>query len=128
MRTFDIYSNRKPFSAEPERIEVVKDGFSWPACLFVVLWMLFKQMWAFALVFMLLGLVFFEIQLLLGEPNFPFMYDSINLVIQIFVGVNGNHWLRGTLERRGFERIGRVEAATASAALQIHLEERRLAP
>ena len=93
---------------------MVKEGFSWPAFLITLPWLLWQRMWI-VLVFYL------AVVLGLGAlSEFGQLSDRVTTIlsflIALILGFEGNSLLRWTLRRRGFEEIGEVAADTAQAA------------
>ncbi len=114
MITFDVYKH--PVLG----YRAVKQGFSWPALFFSVLWAFVKGIWG-------LGLVIFGVLLLLhlfrwaligevGDEGAALVYVLIAGVI-IYVGFKANDWWRRDLENRGFKQVASLSAMTPSAAI-----------
>ena len=114
MKTFDVYKH--PVLGH----EAVKQGFSWPALFFTVIWAFFKKMWGnggvLLGVFLLLnlGATAFWAE---GSESGAVLMDLLMVALCVFVGFNGNDWRRSDLSRRGFDKIQSVQAETPEAAI-----------
>jgi hypothetical protein len=89
-----------------EEIELIKEGFSWPAFIFGPLWLIARRMWlvlaGFAAVWLAVQLCF---MVLPGGANAA---GLAWLVISLGFGMEANQLRRWTLERRGYRTIGVV--------------------
>ncbi|MCJ7482497.1 MAG: DUF2628 domain-containing protein [Thermodesulfovibrionales bacterium] len=100
--------------------QAVKVGFSWPGLFFSGIWLLLKQLWGYAFVFL-------SITLLLSFIEAGFEKEEsiagmvlvlwLEIGIYIFVGAKGNEWRAANLQKRGFELIDTVQAETPNAAI-----------
>lgn len=92
----------------------IKDRFYWGAFLIPPLWLGYKRIWRWLLVYALL-----EGLLIAGATNIalnPALTGMISFLIAIFVGISGREWWGAALERRGFELAGIVQGETAEDA------------
>jgi hypothetical protein len=97
---------------EADRMIFVRDGFSWPAFLIPVVWMLYRRMWV-VLCFYALYLVAIELAgRFLGAPT----ATALGLLGALFLGFEGATLLRWTLNRRRFTEQGLVEARSRDEA------------
>lgn len=114
MKTFDVYKH------PTLGYQAVKQGFGWPAFFFTVIWAFVKKMWGLGFAF--LGVIFlltlvetvFEQE---GSEGGVLVMLLAQLVFYIIVGVKGNDWRRGNLQKRGFEKLRTVQAETPEAAI-----------
>lgn len=120
MKVFKIYVN-------PEgSYEAVKQGWSWPAWLFGVIWSLTKRLWGLSIGVLL---SFFMLRFIastggdLGKAIGALMTLG-GLVINICFGAYGNQWREANLLSRGFEYKGNVSAANSDSAIALYLENR----
>jgi hypothetical protein len=100
-----------PAGAERDMV-LVKEGFSWPAFYFSVLWALYHRMW-------LTVALLFAVAALLGaavEALDPARQAAVSLGFSALVGSFANDWRRAALESRGFEEAGVVAARGLEAA------------
>ena len=98
----------------------MKVGFSWPGLFFSGIWLLLKQLWGYAFVFL-------SITLLLSFIEAGFEKEEsiagvvlvlwLEIGIYIFAGAKGNEWRADNLLKRGFELIDTVQAETPNAAI-----------
>ena len=97
-----------------KHLELVKEGFSWPAFLFDVFWALYHRTWSAFLVLATAlcvggGIGYWQ---LISTP-------ILLLVLfgwRILVGFHGNDWRRTVLERRGFRMLDVVTGADDMSA------------
>lgn len=114
MKTFDVYKH------PTLGYQAVKQGFGWPAFFFTVIWAFVKKMWGIGFAF--LGVIFL---LTLVETAFEqagseggvLVIFLARLALCIVVGVKGNDWRRGNLQKRGFENVRTVQSETRDAAI-----------
>jgi hypothetical protein len=95
---------------DAERVAFVRDGFSWLALLFPLLWLLWHRMW--------LVLVLWIAVVVLAEWGATFLGGPVPLVaaaaIAVAMGFEANNLRRWTLERRGWRFAGVVAGADRS--------------
>ena len=125
MRIYTIHRPRRPWpsgvvSAAPETAlaaaRAVKEGFSWPAFFFSVLWALWHRLWLVALV-----LVLIEIAFGLAAEAFavdPIVQLAVSLGLALIVGWIGNDLIRARCERKGLAFAGVAMAETNDDALR----------
>ena len=93
-------------SGRDQEVILVKEGFSWPALLFSVVWALWHRMWLVALGLLAFGTIVDTVLHLAGAGGQASF--AVNAGVAILVGCFGNDLRRWTLERRGFISIGMV--------------------
>lgn len=99
--------------------EVVKQGWSWPAFFFTVIWAMVKKMWALGVG--LFGL-FFVIGFIGGDAGgADVVVNLLSLVASVVFGIQGNAWREKNLIGRGFELVGTLNASNPEGALAMHL-------
>jgi hypothetical protein len=86
----------------------LREGFSWWALLFPLLWLAFKGMWIVLVIALAAQFLIWAIAEALGFGEV--MRLIFSLVINLILGFQGNELLRWTHERRGFREVGLVEA------------------
>lgn len=114
MKQFDVYKH------PTQGFLTVKQGFAWPAFFFGAIWAFVKKMWG-------LGLLLLGISWLLSMIGEVFRQEGSEggalvmllalLAFKILIGMKGNDWRRAHLEKRGFDKLGAVQAATSDAAV-----------
>ncbi len=95
-------------------LALVKEGFSWPAFLFTVVWALALRLWLVALAFLAASLVVSGLLDLLGFDLVARV--AAGLAFQLLVGYLANDLRRWTLARRGWREVGPVAASDRLAA------------
>jgi hypothetical protein len=114
------YTLHLPTDARPgeslglDRAVLVRDGFSWSAFAFTVLWFLFHRLWI-AAVLVLVGLVALAgIGIVLGLPTGAGLI--VTLLASWLIGLEASSLRRWTLARRGWPARDAVVAATLEEA------------
>lgn len=99
---------------QPERVAFIREGFSWGALIFTVLWALFHRMWVVAaLLFVIFTAVAVaEVRDLIG----PELGAAINFAIALLFGFEARRLQSLSLERAGFRPTGLIEATSLEAA------------
>lgn len=95
----------------------VKEGFSWPAFFFPLIWLLYKRMWI-VLAFYVVATTAMAI---LAETT-PVSDDAVflcNLAVSLILGLEGNDLYRWTLARRRYR-----EQAVVIGSNQVTAEQR----
>lgn len=86
----------------------VREGFSFWAFLFQVLWALYHRLWLVALGFLVIGVAG---EVLSGLPGLPEGASFvIGLGIAVLIGAEANNLRRWTLRRRGYKHVDVVAA------------------
>ena len=113
MRVYTVHLRRQ--GLDPDRdIMLVKEGFSWPALLFSVLWALWCRLWWVALGLLALQVALGGAVALLGLD--PLSEAAISLGFAVIVGLVANDLKRWTLRRQGFVEVAVVIAGDRDAA------------
>jgi hypothetical protein len=97
------------------QLEAVKEGWSWPAVVFVGFWALYKKIWVIGSAILLFSVL---LHVSLPFSNLPFLFDLGSAVV---FGLFGNGWREANLVDRGFELINDVKAKTPDGAIAEHL-------
>ena len=113
MKTYKI------FVSPLGQTEAIKQGWSWPGCLFTTMWALVKKLWGIAAVLFGSGVL---LSILMSVEFYFFLGVSL-LGIPILVGSLGNQWREKNLVKRGYEYKETVEAQTPEAALALWTKE-----
>ncbi|MFM9890160.1 MAG: DUF2628 domain-containing protein [Rickettsiales bacterium] len=103
--------------AEPtERVELVREGFSYAALVFNVLWLVYEKLWFAAMCYVgLLGVV------VVWAQHFglnPVATGCLQLLLQLLLAVHAYDLVRYKLARRGYRMAGVIVAESALAAEQ----------
>jgi len=101
-------------NGKPENVAFVREGFSYTAFLFTVLWALWHRMWV-------VGLFLFALSSgLTIAANFEVLGPGLASLIQFAIGVLFGFEARSlqlaALERAGFRRVGLIQASSQEAA------------
>ena len=103
---------------------IVKEGYSWTAMVFSVLWAIWHRMWIVAIV-LLAGLLLVGIlamQLQLGEN----LQSLVSMAVAFILGNEAEHLRAWSLERAGYREVGVVEAHSLDEAeLKYFLADRQ---
>lgn len=104
--------------------EAVKIGFSWPAFFFSGFWLLAKQLWGMAGIWLVLSMflgVFdgFGTQTPRGAGDVIFFIIIILLYLTLWLipAFNGNKWREKNLSSRGYKWVSLSQADTPDAAI-----------
>lgn len=90
-----------PSKSHPyEDTEFVEEGFNWMAFFFTSLWALYHRLWWQAGIIMVYN--FFMLQMVKSGNYTQFGITLIQLCIQIYIGFEGNDWLRMRLRKKGY--------------------------
>jgi len=109
-------------------VEVVKQGWSWPAFVFTFFWLLVKRMWVLA------GIIFasFLIIVFIGgvaggaiEKSLDEILSIANIMIMVVFGLKGNNLKEKNLLSRGFDFRTTLTASNHDGAVAIYLKERQ---
>ncbi|MCJ2142999.1 DUF2628 domain-containing protein [Methylobacterium sp. E-066] len=114
------YTLHLPADARPgesiglDRAVLVRDGFSWSAFAFSVLWFLFHRLWIAALIVFVGLMALAGVGHLLGLP--PGIATIVTLLASWLIGLEASSLRRWTLARRGWPTRDAVIAATPEEA------------
>jgi signal transduction histidine kinase len=87
-----------------DRLAFVKEGFSWPAFLVPILWLLYYRMW---LEFVFLALAYVALQLVFGtDAQGQTLFGWASLAIAVLFAFEANDLRAASLERRGYRLAG----------------------
>jgi hypothetical protein len=121
MRVYTVHID--PLSPAADRDAVlVKEGFSWPACLFGVFWALWHRMWWVAL-----GLAACEAVLVVAFyflPGAPPFELAVEIGTALIIGFVANDLRRMSLGARGFAESAVIAGANRDAAEQRYFDRR----
>ena len=115
----------KIFEHPAEKIEAVKEGWSWPAFFFNSIWALVKRMWVLGGI---LCVVFFVLGFIGGITGggtgraINTLIWIASLAISVVFGLNGNSWRESNLGSRGYKFKTTVTAATPEGAIGLYIE------
>ena len=105
-----VYSVYEPPTQAPdlglraEQLAFVKEGFSWPALIVPLLWLLYYRMWV---EFGLLALLYVALQLAFGtDAQGQTLFGWASLAIAVLFAFEANDLRAAALERRGYRLAG----------------------
>jgi hypothetical protein len=99
-----IFTAHRPSQASQEEAIFIKEGFSWPAFFFPIIWLVLKRLWLSLILYLLaIALVFvLSARLSLSDSFIVIAALAINLLL----GMEGNERRRRALAMRGFIEEG----------------------
>jgi hypothetical protein len=116
MRVWTVHL-RPALAGKPARTVIVREGFSWWAALFPLLWFLAKRLWIVAALYLALAT-------LLGFVLPSSISPWAMVALQILAGFEARNLQRWALERQGFRLMGVVQGRNEDGAV-LNLADRR---
>nr|VFK44647.1 MAG: Protein of unknown function (DUF2628) [Candidatus Kentron sp. TC] len=115
MKQFKVYANPQ------EKYEAIKQGWSWPAFFFGIIWALVKKMWLLGFGIWGVGAVL----ILIGESieGWDALMGIASFVLMFVFGKEGNRWREKNLISRGFDFKSTVSAANSEDAIALCIKE-----
>ena len=118
-----LFTAHRPPHTSRDRAVFVKEGFSWPAFLFPLIWLLYQRLWlAFALYLLAVAAIGTAAADLPGGP-----LVALVLALNLILGFEANDLKRRAMLRRGYREEGPVLAEGLLHAETRYFEP-RLAP
>jgi len=111
MRVYSVHAPPEELDA-PEEFLLVKDGFSWPALFFPVLWILWHRLWLTLVWYVVFILVVAWTGRLAGE-NLAFFVAVLGALL---FALEANNIRRMALDARGFSEVGGAVGRTYDEA------------
>ena len=121
MRVFTVHIRRPPLDPEQD-IRLVKEGFSWPAFFFTLLWALWCRLWLVAAGILAAEMLLNTLLGLLGADVLT--SAAVSLAFSVLLGVFGNDLKRWTLFRSGYLEVAVVTGDDPDAAERRFWDER----
>ena len=113
-----FYVLTPPVPKDPEKDTLfIRDGYSWPAFLFPLPWLIAKKMWlvaGLAVVFYLMCVIVAEQLRLDGLPL------AFSLILSLWTSLEGGHVRARMLERKGWDLRAEVAADDLEEAEEIY--------
>lgn len=100
MRAYTVHAPST--NPEPERFVFVKDGFSWPALLIPLLWMLWHRLWLVLIVYIAFGFTVAGIDRYVDET----LALLVGIAGALILGLEGNNLRRMALRARRWRDVG----------------------
>lgn len=120
--------NFKVFHHPIKGFEAVKIGFSWPAFLLGIPWMIAKKLWVMAGIWFLMSLCVGIVISLVADhsgltPGLQIIVSLLLLVVYtalwLIASFKGNSWRLKNLEKRGYELKREIQADSPDAAIAL---------
>ena len=112
-----------PLSPEDDAGAVfLREGFSWGAALFTVAWAVWRGLWVWAAVLLVVEIAMMGVHAWIGFD--PASWAALLIGYHGIVGFSANDWRRARLVRRGHLDAGVVLGRTLAAAEQRFFELR----
>lgn len=123
MRTYDVFLRPGRPAEDPDLI-LVKEGFSWPALFFPVIWLLWHRMWRGLIAYLVLGTA---IGAMIGLADAGEVIEGLAAAgFAILVGLEAPDWRRAALLRQGYREVAVVRAADEDSGVARFLGGYRL--
>jgi hypothetical protein len=113
-----IYTLHEPIDPAGETVPepiAVKEGFSWPAFVFSVIWALWHRLWFWALAFVIANVALGWSMTLLGGDQI--VQGVASLALALIIGWTANDLRRRILAKRGFDERAVIVANNKETAL-----------
>lgn len=117
MKTYTIHhrqSDPQAILGDPDRLEVVKEGFCWPAFFIPFIWLIYRRMWIVLLLYIAASMALGAAANILALP--PVVGFLMGLGMNLIMGFEGNDLLRWSLARRGIREVDVVTGSDISDA------------
>ncbi len=119
MRVYTVHID--PLSVADDRGAVfLREGFSWPAAAFSILWALYHGLWDWALVLLAAGLALSAAVEFSGLDALG--AGALEIGFAVLVGATSNDWRRWVLARRGYRLDDIVSGEDITAAERRYFE------
>lgn len=109
MAIYSVHVRRQGLDPDRDMV-LIKEGFSWSAMIFTVIWALWNKLWLNTIVITMLlistGVLGHALHL---EPEFT---GVVHMAIAIIFGYMANDLRRARLDRLGFEEVDLVYASS----------------
>ena len=119
MNVYTVHMRRHGLDQDSD-IVLVKEGFSWPAFLFTVLWALYNRLWVVAAIVLLAFVSLELVARYLGISEAVLMVAEVGL--SVLVGFLAHDCRRESLTRAGFENLDVVIADNQTSAEQRYFD------
>ena len=125
MRTYSVHIRRHGLDFDRD-VVVVKEGFSWPACLFNIFWALWHRHWLAAIALFMIPLGIAIITNVIGLA--PVGQTALSMGWSVIVGMLANDVRRYYLVRDGFVEDGITAGKSPDDALYDYLQDTATPP
>ncbi|MBO1109425.1 DUF2628 domain-containing protein [Plesiomonas shigelloides] len=115
MKQYKIFRNASG------QVEAVKQGWSWPAFFFSVIWAIAKRLWIIAIWAILIVMAIGTFLSLNVDYEYSYQITNIiSLLVYVVFGVYGNRWREKHLLTRGFKHVETLTAANPAGAVALY--------
>ena len=125
MRTYSVHIRRHGLDFDRD-VVVVKEGFSWPACVFNIFWALWHRHWLAAIALFMIPLGIAIITNVIGLA--PAGQTALSMGWSVIVGMLANDVRRYYLDRDGFVEDGITAGKSPDDALYDYLRDTATPP
>jgi hypothetical protein len=116
----------KIFTDQSNSIEAIKQGWSWPAFFFPIIWAMTKKLWGDAIgAFIGLTILGFILSRMGEVEGSAFMFIAL-ILIRIDFLVNGNLWREKKLDAHGFQDVIVIPARSPKEAAKMYMKTKYL--
>lgn len=109
MKSYTVYEAPDPAATDTEkaeRMEFIREGFSWLALLVPAIWMIYNRLWIVLCIYVALIIVIQSLAQFFGVEEQA--VGLVSIFINIALGFEGNNLRRWTLENQGYQLVGTV--------------------
>ncbi|MEL4204637.1 DUF2628 domain-containing protein [Plesiomonas shigelloides] len=115
MKQYKIFRNASG------QVEAVKQGWSWPAFFFSVIWAIAKRLWIIAIWAILIVMAIGTFLSLNVDYEYSYeITNIISLLVYVVFGVYGNRWREKHLLTRGFTHVDTLTAVNPAGAVALY--------
>lgn len=114
----------KIFQHPANKLEAVKEGWSWPGFLFGPFWAFFKKLWGIG-TGLLITMIILSLFPVNPDSGLYWLSTIILLVLYIVCGINGNKWRESNLTARSYDHVDTVSASNPDGAIALHVKEKQ---
>ena len=103
-------------------LRAVKVGFSWPAFILNLIWLVANGLWLGALLIFVLivgGLLLFGSAVQSSPVAASAVFVAAEIALLLYLGFRGNDWLASHLESRGYTQVRTLDATNFENALEL---------
>ncbi len=113
MRIYTVQQGLDPLAAGDD-LEFVRDGFSWGALLFTIVWPLYHGLWLVFVIVLAVSALLSAAMSVVGLSDFG--QSTVWLAAALLFAFEANNLRRWTLRRRGWRDVGVAAGRTLSDA------------
>jgi Protein of unknown function (DUF2628) len=99
-----LYTAHRPPDLSRDRAIFVKEGFSWPAFFFSLIWLLYQRLWLASAMYLLAVAAIGAAASAASLPDGP--VAALSLALNLILGFEANDIRRRALLRRGYSEEG----------------------